>query len=222
MVLVQPAQKAELLLPADRVGRLLELRHGAFHEVEHGGEVGHRGARILQRLAHAGEKLAFAILAHAVEDHLDHRLRDGRAGLRPHALGVAADLHHRVEHGPDGEAEIGDLAHDGVHQEGGVRLDDLQPVVIGVAAAGGDRPHDANGGRQAAALLGEAPEVGEVRRQVGGREVGQLVGGDVLAHLGGEVGEGGTRRVGAQRAQQFGLELALQAGVVGIVHAKAP
>ena len=165
---VQPAQEGQLLVPPRRVGaERLQLRHRAGHQVQHGREIGDRGPGVGQRRAQARQELVLAVGADAVDHHLDHGFPANLALGIADALVVPANLDHRMEHGADLEALVGDLAHDAVHQEGRVLLDDLHQVELGgLGGAGPGGAGDPEDGREPAALVGEAPEAGEIGRQV--------------------------------------------------------
>ena len=137
--------------------------------------------------------------------------RRGASGLAAQAGAVALDLDDGVEHRPDRQALVGDLAHDAVDQERRVVLDDLQPVELGVQGGG-----DADLRGAAAAALGETPEVGEVAGQVGRRQFRQFV---RLGVGDGLLGEGLHARLCGVVAE-FGLQGLEQArsGAGGAAH----
>ena len=195
MVGVQPAQEVELLGPGLAGG--VELGDRAVHQPEHGGEVFHRRADVGQRRLDPGDQSLLAVGADGAQHHPDHRLAPGRPGLAAQAGAVAPDLDHRVEHGPHRKALVGDLAHDAVHQERRVVLDDLQPVEPGV-----ERRGDADLRGAAAPALGETPEVGEVTGEACGRQLGQFIGQGVGDGLLRE----GLRALGRSVVAEFGLE----------------
>jgi hypothetical protein len=150
----------------------------------------HGGVDVGQGLLDAGLQRRLAVGADRFEHHLDHRFPARRSRLAAQAGAVARDLDDRVEHRAHRQTLVGDLAHDAVDQEGAVVLDDLQSVEAGAGGVQGrGDPHQR---RAAATAFAEAPEVGEILRQLNCAEFRQLVGDHVSGGLLRESADGGS------------------------------
>ena len=131
----------------------------------------HLGAHVvpvLDRVAHVGQGLAdpgLERLAHLrrerVEMNLDHGFGNAAAAaIHARAVLVAAHLDHRVEHGQHVQPVAGDLAHDGVHQEGPVPPHDLKHVAAQIPAVGAFPGPDAHLHLALGAACAPSPELG--------------------------------------------------------------
>ena len=193
---LQPAEEGHFL-GGGAPGVQLQFGDGLAHQFEHRREIVHGGAHVLQGRGYAPHQGLLAVRADRIEDHLDHRFAPDDAGHAALAGAIALDLDDRMEQRAHRQALLGDLAHDRIDQEGGVVLDDLQPV----EAARRQAKHrgDADRRTSPAPALAKAPEIGKVLRQIGVGKLGQFVGLGVGGGLVGEGADADLRRVASQR-----------------------
>ena len=191
MIVIQPVEEGHRLGDdlGINAGRMrFQMGHGLRHQLPHGPMVG--GGR---RDVRQGDGEAFAeAVAPLLRQRVHHNDDDGLARLSGAGLALAGrvtrDVGDRVEHGANGHAGLGQFAHDAVHEEGPVVLNDQDPV------KGGCSPicpvqgaHLDPGGLTGLPDGGGGPGLGEKSREVLQRNLGCLIGVVILQRLGQKV-----------------------------------
>ena len=165
LVRLEPSQKRKFLR-SRVVSRQLQFGEGLAHQADHGREVVHCGANVLQGFGDALRQGLFAIGADGLKDDLDHRFATDVAIFAADASAIAADRDDGVEQRTDHQALFGDLPHDRVHKERGVVLNDLQSIQLRMVFA--DHREQADHRPASTAAVAVAPEVGQVGRMLSG------------------------------------------------------
>ena len=206
MVVLKPFQEVDMLrqdIGRDPVRIGLKMGDRPMHQRRHAGVAFHRTGHVLQGQGHAFAQGVAPFLRQGIHDHDD-------GGLAP-----AVFCGHRMVHGPDRYAGVGQLAHDAVDEKRPVVLDDDQNIITqrNAVHAVKRRQGDARGFAVGPAL-GPAPGHGEQAGHVAPAQVGRLVGGivfpgltqEVLARAG-QCAGGQLVEAGFQRLQGDGLRV---------------
>ena len=160
VLVLEPAQELHAFIadiPRQARSPGLQALDGVGHETGHGHVILDGQADVGEGFAQAGAHGVAAFLGEGVHDDQDHGLAGLLAGRARAALNAPA-IDQRVEHGPDRDAGLGQIAHHAVDQEGPVVLYDLDQVVRRVYPGLGGGT-DAHGRRRARlAFVGEGPE----------------------------------------------------------------
>ena len=178
MVALQPFQEGDVLVPhrlIDGRGRGgLQTLDRLAHQARHGLVVGDGGVDVGQALGQALAQDVATLLRHAVDDQHDDR------------QATTVQIDHRVEQGAHRDGGLGQGAHDAVDQEGGVRLDDADQVIVQRLAVHPMHRTDSDGrGRRFGAIgPGRRPGRGQQGGQVLAAQFGRLVSGVILVRLG--------------------------------------
>ena len=175
MVALQPFQEGDVFFQYGRIDRGrsgFQPLHGLAHQGGHRLVVLDRGVDVAQALGQALAQGVAAFLGHGIDDQDDDR----------QSASVQRD--DGVEEGAHRDPGLGQDAHDAVHQEGGVVLDDADQVIVqGLAVGARQRPHGDQGRGAGRIVAGGAPGGGEQGGQILAVQLRRFVGGVVLVRL---------------------------------------
>ncbi len=193
MVLVDPTQEGEVFIDdrgIDAGGRIVtqgfQRLDLAGHQLLHARKVAHGQLEIVQAFVDAIHDLFVLVGGLALDEDLHHRLFHTLAGRGAAAVEITVRGDDGMKHRTDRNALVDQFAHHGLDDKRRVGLDDLDDIVIGKFTRTADQGLDTLQGLDAVAAVTIGPEAGDRLVDVVFRQVGQLIGFEILKNLGDE------------------------------------